>query len=44
MPVTDLQLLIFIVTSVLSGGLILATMYKMFKCIFDKFNELRKKL
>ena len=44
MPVTDLQLINFIVISVLSGGLILATMYKMLKCIFNKFNKLRKRL
>ena len=46
MPVeiTDLQLIIFMLAIVLFGGIILIIMYDMFKCIFNKFNELRKRL
>ena len=44
MPVTELQLIIFMVTIVLFGGLILCGMYEIFKCFVGKFNELRKRL
>ena len=44
MPVTELQLIIFMVTIVLFGGLIMCYMYEMFKYIFNKFNKLRKRL
>ena len=44
MPVTELQLIIFMVTIVLFGSLILCGMYEMFKCIIKKFNKLRKRL
>lgn len=43
-PVTELQLIIFMVTIVLFGGLILCGMYEIFKCFVGKFNELRKRL
>jgi len=42
--VNDLQLIIFMLAIVVFGGIMVFLMYNMFKCIFDKFNELRKRL
>jgi hypothetical protein len=44
MSVTDLELVIFIFAIMMFGSIILALMYNIFKLIFDKFNELRKRL
>lgn len=44
MSVTDLELIIFMFAIMMFGSIILALMYSIFILIFDKFNELRKRL
>jgi hypothetical protein len=44
MSVTDVELIIAMCALVILGGAVIFIMYNIFKLIFDKFNELRKRL
>ena len=44
MPVTELQLIIAMCAFIILGGAVIFIMYSIFKLIFDKFHELRKRL
>jgi hypothetical protein len=41
---TDLELIIAMLAFIILGGAVIFIMYSIFKLIFDKFNELRKRL
>ena len=44
MSVTDVELIIAMCAFIILGGAVIFIMYNIFKLIFDKFNELRKRL
>ena len=44
MTIDDLNLIIAMCAFVILGGAVIFIMYNIFKLIFDKFNELRKRL
>ena len=44
MSVTDVELIIAQLAIIILGGAVIFIMYNIFKLIFDKFNELRKRL
>jgi hypothetical protein len=44
MSVTDLELINAMLAFIILGAAVIFIMYNIFKLIFDKFNELRKRL
>ena len=44
MPVTNLELIIAQLAIIILGGAVIFIIHTIFKLIFDKFNELRKRL
>jgi hypothetical protein len=44
MTINDIELIIAMCAFIILGGAVIFIMYNIFKLIFDKFNELRKRL